>query len=111
VTGTIRIGLKDYAVKKNIKRGHAYGLGEGSQLCEQNGSVPVGRVTQANMEIFIREEWAKVEEATWMIITSSGLMAITDEEGLVVMEDVTYVWDPFHGLGSPAHEEGLGFLH
>ncbi len=75
VTGWMKIGTRSYAVEKNVTKGHLDRDGEDSQACGQKRGVVGGRITQAIMEIFAREEWAKVEEATGMIIPSSGLTA------------------------------------
>ncbi len=53
------------------------------------------------MEILARGDCAKVEEVTGRIITSSGLTATMKEEGLVITEDGTYVWDPTRQDGGP----------
>ncbi len=61
--------------------------------CNQEGEVPSRRFTQAIIEIFIRQERARVEKNTGMITTASRLTAAMMGRGMTDTTDRTYVWD------------------
>jgi hypothetical protein len=71
----MRIGTADYAVDREITRSHMGVSKECPQTCGQAGRIPRARITQTCMEVLIRDKWIKLDEATGVIVTASGITA------------------------------------
>jgi hypothetical protein len=57
------------------------------------GVVIDHQVTQTVMEVSVRMEWARVNEVSGMITTTSGLIAPVMDRSMMDTQDGTYVWE------------------
>jgi len=48
------------------------------------------------MEVSVRMEWARVNEVSGMITTTSGLIAPVTDRSMMDTQDGTYVWEYSH---------------
>ncbi len=51
------------------------------------------QVTQSILEVSVRMEWARVNEVSGMITTTSGLIAPVTDQSMMDTQDGTYVWE------------------
>ncbi len=57
------------------------------------GVVIDRQVTQSILEVSVRMEWARVNEVSGMITTTSGLIAPVTDRSMMDTQDGTYVWE------------------
>jgi hypothetical protein len=102
-TGMIMINKKSWPVQMGAVRSYADYL-EGSLDLGHNcpvgthmhGGVVIDRqVTQSILEVSVRMEWARVNEVSGMITTTSGLIAPVTDRSMMDTQDGTYVWEYF----------------
>ncbi len=59
-----------------------------------HGGVVIDRqATQSILEVSVRMEWARVNEVSGMITTTSGLIAPVTDRSMMDTHDGTYVWE------------------
>jgi hypothetical protein len=59
-----------------------------------HGGVVIDRqVTQSILEVSVRMEWARVNEVSGMITTTSGLVPPLTDRSMMDTQDGTYVWE------------------
>jgi hypothetical protein len=99
-TSMIVMDKKSYPVQQHADKSHSkliegtLDLGHNCQVGSRTheGIVLDCQVTQTIQEVFIRQEWAKVNEVSGMIITTSGLIAPVTDQSLMDIVDGTYAW-------------------
>jgi hypothetical protein len=100
-TGMIVINKKSYPVQMGAIKSYTDFM-EGSLDLKHNcqigththgGVIIDGQVTQTVMEVSVRMEWARVNEVSGMITTTSGLTAPVTDRRMMETQDRTYVWE------------------
>jgi hypothetical protein len=100
-TRMLMISKKSYAVQMDVIKSYS-DFTKGSLDLQHNcqvgththeGVVLVRQVTQAVVEVSVRIEWARVNEVSGMITTTSGLTAPVTDRSMMDTQDGTYVWE------------------
>ena len=100
-TGMLKIEKKSYLVKEGAIQSFtdftegSLDLGHNCQVgTHTHGEAVLDRqVTQTVWEVSVRQEWARVNEVSGLIITTSGLIAPVTDKSMMDTADGTYVWD------------------
>jgi hypothetical protein len=100
-TGMIVINKKSWPVQMGAVRSYSdylegsLDLGPNCQVgTHTHGGVVIDRqVTQSILEVSVRMEWARVNEVSGMITTTSGLIAPVTDRSMMDTQDGTYVWE------------------
>jgi hypothetical protein len=100
-TGMIVINKKSWPVQMGAVRSYSdylegsLDLGHNCQVgTHTHGGVVIDRqVTQSILEVSVRMEWARVNEVSGMITTTSGLIAPVTDRSMMDTQDGTYVWE------------------
>jgi hypothetical protein len=100
-TGMIVINKKSWPVQMGAVRSYSdylegsLDLGHNCQVgTHTHGGVVIDRqVTQSILEVSVRMEWARVNEVSGIITTTSGLIAPVTDRSMMDTQDGTYVWE------------------
>jgi hypothetical protein len=100
-TGRFKLNRKDYPFEMNVRRAIIVDLVEGLDnngncevgLYEVNGVPLRNQIATAMYEIYVRQEWARVNDLSGTIKLSEYLMGTTTDRTLVDSGEGTYVWD------------------
>ncbi len=101
-------------MEKNTTRSDMGGSKDSPQACRQRKEILGERITRTCMEVLIRNEWIRLEEATGTVTTMSGIVVVAEEDGQFTTNDGTFVWKKPSRTGEAepsTMEEGSGFLY
>ncbi len=86
------------------------GARTGHRLADKERIILGERIAQTCMDVLIRDEWIRLERATGIIATKSGILAVAEKGGQVTTDDGTYCMCGGF-IRSRENEEGSGLLH
>ncbi len=97
-TGMIVINKKSWPVQMGGLSDYLEGSLDLAHNCQvgthTHGGVVIDcHVTQSILEVSVRMEWARVDEVSGMITTTSGIIAPVTDRSMMETLDGTYVWE------------------
>ncbi len=100
-TGRFKLNGKEHPFEMNVRQGVTVDLVGGLDnygnckvgVFDFNGVTLENQMASAMYEIFVRQEWARVNDLTGTIKLSEYMMGTTTDRALVDSGEGTYVWE------------------